>query len=90
MDYEGFRGQFAEGAEKEVKIQLVIEKIAQVENVQASDEDLDEEVKRMADLYKQSAEELMKSLSPEEKEYVKKDIAFRKTIKLLVQNAKLA
>ncbi len=90
MDFEAFRGQFAGRAENEVKIQLVVEKIAQVENVQVSDDELDDEVKRMAELYKQSAEDLKKSLTPEDQVYVKKDIAFRKTIKLLVENAKLA
>ncbi len=90
MDFEAFRGQFAGRAENEVKIQLVVEKIAQVENVQVSDDELDEEVKRMAEAYKQSAEDLKKSLTPEDQVYVKKDIAFKKTIKLLVENAKLA
>ncbi len=90
MDFEAFRGQFAGRAENEVKVQLVVEKIAQVENVQVSDDELDDEVKRMAEAYKQSAEDLKKSLTPEDQVYVKKDIAFRKTIKLLVENAKLA
>ena len=90
MDFEAFRGQFAGRAENEVKIQLVVEKIAQVENVQVSDDELDDEVKRMAEAYKQSAEDLKKSLTPEDQVYVKKDIAFRKAIKLLVENAKLA
>ena len=89
MDFEGFRGQFAERAEKEVKVQLVVEKISEVENTQVSDEEVEDEIKKMAEAYKQSAEDLKKSLRPEDMEYVKKDIAFRKTIKTLVQNAKL-
>ena len=90
MDFEAFRGQFAGRAENEVRVQLVVEKIAGVENVTATDEELEEEIKKMAEAYKQSAEDLKNSLSSEDKEYVKKDIAFRKTIKLLVENAKLA
>ncbi len=89
MDYEGFRGQFAQRAEDEVKVQLVVEKICQVEDVQASDEDADAEIQKMAEAYKQSAEELKKTLRPDDMDYIKKDIAFRKTIKLLVDNAKL-
>lgn len=89
MDFEGFRGQFAERAENEVKVQLVIEKISEVENTEVSDEEADDEIKKMAEIYKQSAEDLKKSLRPEDMEYVKKDIAFRKTIKLLIENAKL-
>ncbi len=90
MDFEAFRGQFAARAENEVKVQLVVEKIAQIENVQVSEDEVDEDIAKAAEAYKQSAEDLKKSLRPEDMEYIKKDVAFRKTIKLLVENAKLA
>lgn len=89
MDYEAFRGQFAERAKDEVKTQLVIDKIRQVEDVQVSDEEVEEEIKKMAEAYKQSAEDLKKTLRPEDMAFIKNDMAFRKTIKLLVDNAKL-
>ncbi|PYG85703.1 trigger factor [Ruminiclostridium sufflavum DSM 19573] len=89
MDFEGFRGQFADRAKDEVRVQLVVEKICQVEDVQVSDEEADTEINKMAEAYKQSVEDLKKTLSPEDMDYIKKDIAFRKTIKLLVDNAKL-
>ena len=89
MDFEGFRGQFSERAKNEVKVQLVVEKISEVENTEVSDEEAEDEIKKMAEAYKQSVEDLKKSLRPEDMEYVKKDIAFRKTIKLLVDSAKL-
>ncbi len=88
MDFQAFRGQFAGRAENEVKIQLVVEKISTVENVEVSEEEVEAEITKMAEAYKQSAEDLKKSLRPEDMEYVKKDIAFKKTIKLLVENAK--
>ncbi|HEY5584072.1 MAG TPA: trigger factor [Ruminiclostridium sp.] len=89
MDSEGFRGQFAQRAENAVKVQLVVEKISEVENTEVSDEEVEDEINSMAEAYKQSAEDLKKSLKPEDMEYVKKDIAFKKTIKILVENAKL-
>ncbi|MHB8064192.1 MAG: trigger factor [Ruminiclostridium sp.] len=89
MDFEGFRGQFADRAKNEVKVQLVVEKISEVENTEVSDEEAQVEIEKMAEAYKQSVEDLNKSLTPEDMEYVKKDIAFRKTIKLLVDSAKL-
>jgi len=89
MDYAGFRGQFAERAKNEVKVQLVVEKISEVENTEVSDEEAQDEIKKMAEAYKQSVEDLKKSLRPEDMEYVKKDIAFKKTIKFLVDSAKL-
>ena len=87
-DFEGFREQFRERAANEVKIQLVIEKISKVENVEATDADVEEEIVKTAEAYKQPVEELKKTLRPEDLEYVKNDIAFRKTIKLLADNAK--
>lgn len=87
-DFEGFREQFRERAANEVKIQLVVEKIGQVENVEATDADVEEEITKTAEAYKQPAEELKKTLRPEDLEYVKNDIAFRKTIKVLTDNAK--
>ncbi len=87
-DFEGFREQFRERAANEVKIQLVVEKIGQVENVEATDADVEEEIAKTAEAYKQPAEELKKTLRPEDLEYVKNDIAFRKTIKVLTDNAK--
>jgi trigger factor len=87
-DFEGFRGQFKDRASNEVKVQLVVEKISQVENVETSAEDIDSEIVKTAEAYKQSPEELKKTLRPEDLEYVKNDLVFRKTIKLLVDNAK--
>ncbi len=90
MDFEAFRGQFAARAENEVKIQLVVEKISKIENVQVSDEEIDEDINNAAEAYKQKPEDLKKSLKADDMEYIRKDIAFRKTVKLLVDNAKLA
>ena len=87
-DFEGFREQFRERAANEVKIQLVLEKISKVENVEVTDADVEEEITKTAEAYKQPAEELKKTLRPEDLEYVKNDISFRKTLKLLVDNAK--
>ncbi len=87
-DFQGFREQFRERAANEVKIQLVLEKISKVENVAATDADVEEEIVKTAEAYKQPAEELKKTLRPEDLEYVKNDIAFKKTLKLLVDNAK--
>ncbi len=87
-DFQGFREQFRERAANEVKIQLVLEKISKVENVAATDADVEEEIVKTAEAYKQPVEELKKTLRPEDLEYVKNDIAFKKTLKLLVDNAK--
>lgn len=75
-------------AEKAVRMSLVVEAIQKAENMEATDEDIDAELAKMADSRKQSAEDLKKTASPEDKEYIRDSILFRKTIRLLEENAK--
>jgi trigger factor len=89
MDIGSFREQFKERAEKEVKTQLVMEKISQVEEIVATDEDTDEEIKRIAENYKQSEEEFRQHLKPDDIEYIKDTIVARKTVDFLIEHAKL-
>lgn len=88
MDYNTFRGQFGKRAEDEVKTQLILEKISQVENIQVTDEDVDNEIKTMAENYKQDAEEFKKHLSEDDIEYIKESNKMKKTIDFLVENTK--
>ncbi len=90
LDAEGFKEQFKERAQDEVKSQLVIEKICQAENIEANDEELAEEIKKLAENYKQKEEDLKKNLREEDYEYIKENIKVRKTIDFLVNNAKLS
>ncbi|HHW00568.1 MAG TPA: trigger factor [Clostridiaceae bacterium] len=89
MDEKSFREQFSERAEREVKTQLVIEKIKEVENIDASEEELKEEIKRLAENYKEDPEAFEKRLKDEDKDYIKDNLIVRKTIDFLVDNAKL-
>lgn len=52
MDEEGFRKTFRESAEKQVKTRLALEAVAKAENLAASEEELEEEYKKIADMYK--------------------------------------
>lgn len=52
MDEEGFRKTFRESAEKQVKTRLALEAVAKAENLTASEEELEEEYKKIADMYK--------------------------------------
>jgi trigger factor len=87
-DINSFREQFEERAENEVRTQLVIEKITKVEGIEASEEETNEEINKLAENYKQSAEDFKKNLANEDIDYIKGNIAFRKTIEWLVENAK--
>ncbi len=89
MDAETFRGQFEKRAETDVKTQLVLDKISQVESISASEEELDEEIKKLAENYKQSEEDFKKHLKEDDIEYIKSTVVVRKTVDLLVESAKI-
>ncbi|NLX64982.1 MAG: trigger factor [Clostridiaceae bacterium] len=87
-DMEKFRADYRDSALEDVKTQLVLEKIAEVENIIASPEEFDAELEEMAKRYNQPVEEMKKHLHDDDIEYIKSSIERRKTIKLLVENAK--
>jgi trigger factor len=89
IDEKTFRDEFFESAEKEVKTQLVLKKISMVEDVDASEEEVNKELTRLSDTYKQSIEDFKKHLSPDDIEYIRNDIIIKKTVDLLVSYATL-
>ena len=58
LDNAKIQEQMRPQALKRIQSRLVLEKIAEVENIQISDEKFEEEVKRMADMYKMEADKL--------------------------------
>lgn len=88
MDAATFRAQFAKRAEGEVKTQLVLEKVGKVENIEVSAEELDEELKKLAENYKQSEEDFKKQLKLDDIEYIKGNLIARKTVDFLVGKAR--
>ena len=90
MDMKSFREQFSKRAEQEVKTQLVIEKIGAEEAIVPSDDDTNEEIKKLAESYKQSEEDFRQHLKPDDIEYIRSNLVARKTVDFLVENAKLS
>lgn len=88
MDAAKFRSEYRESALRDVKTQLVIEKIAETEGIDATAEEFAEEVAKMAERYKQPVEEMKKHLHEEDIEYIKNSIINRKTVAMLVENTK--
>ena len=74
-------------AEKQIKTRLVLEKVAETEQIKASDEEMDKEIERMAELYRMDAEKLKEGIQDEEKEQVAKDVEVQKAVVLLVDKA---
>lgn len=84
MDMEKFREGFKERAEKQVKLDLALEKIVADEKLEASDEDVDAEYQKLADAYKMDAEAIKKSIPAE---HLKTEIVQRKAVDLIVASA---
>ncbi|HHU62618.1 MAG TPA: trigger factor [Clostridiales bacterium] len=85
---EDFRAQYKDEAYNRVKTQLVLEKIAKVENIQPSDEDVEEEIKKLAEQYQKDPEEFKKTLQEQDYEHIKDGIRVQKTIDLIVNESK--
>ena len=77
-------------AERLVKSSLVLEAIAEKENVEANDADVDVELEKMAAMYNMEVEKIKSSLKEMDIEDIKGQIKIRKTIDLLVENATIA
>ena len=86
---EEFRSEFKERAEDEVKTQLVLEKVKNTEEITASEEEIQAELAKLAQNYNQDVEEFKKQVSEDDMEYVVSMVISRKSIDLLVENAKI-
>ncbi len=86
---EQLKEQMKPSAEKNLKTSLVIEAIMEKENIKVEDERVEEEFKKIAEQYKMEYEDLMKTVSEEQKESMKREVAFQETIDMLVAEANL-
>lgn len=71
-----------------IKTSLVLEAVAEAENIVATDEDVDAEIQDMATQYQMKPEELKDMIGDQEMENIKKDIASKKALEFLGANCK--
>ena len=74
-------------AEKRVKNRLVIDAISKAESIEATQEDVENELQEMATMYKMDVEELKKMMNLEVYSAIMNDVRTKKTIRFLVENA---
>ena len=89
LDNAKIQEQMRPQALKRIQSRLVLEKIAEVENIQISDEKLEEELKSMAEMYKMEVEKLKEVMGDYEKEQIKKDMAVQEAVTLVAESAKV-
>jgi trigger factor len=81
--------QVTPDAEKRIKTRLVLEKVAEAENIQVSDEDYNSQIEKMAADYNTDAEKFKKFIDESQETQIKEDMKVQKAIDLLVDQAKL-
>ena len=74
-------------AEKSIKTRLVLEAIVKAENIEVSDERVEEELTKMAEAYQMEVEKLKEFMGENEKKQIKEDIAVQEAITLLVNES---
>lgn len=84
MEKESFRKTFREQAEKQVKIRLALEKIVELEGLDLTEEELDQEYQKMADQYKMEIDKVKAAVPASE---LKKDLCVNKAVDLIKESA---
>jgi trigger factor len=85
------KAQMSGDAEKRVRNNLVLEAVAKAENIEVTDEELNEELDKMAQTYKRSVEEIRAILAANGNlESMKSELVVKKTIDFLLENSKVA
>lgn len=87
MTAEKLLDQMRPDALKRIQNSLVLEAIAQAEDIQISDERLEEELVKMAENYQMELDKLKEALGDYEKENMKKDLAIQEAVKLIAEAA---
>lgn len=80
--------QIKPDAIKRIKNGLILEAVVDAENITATDEEYDEELKTMAESYQMEIDKLKELIGDNEKDSIKKDIAVKKALELLSDNCK--
>lgn len=81
-----FRKNYEEQAKKNVLNQLVISQLIKEENIEATDEEVDEKVAEQAASVNKTAEEYKKNMDPRQFDYIRSDIVLTKLFKFLKEN----
>ena len=75
-------------AEQRIKSRLVLEAVAKAEGIEASEADIEEEMKTMAEAYQLDVEKVKEMLPEKSLAGIKEDIAVRKAAEFVVENCK--
>lgn len=86
MDKDGFRAMFRNQAENQVKGRLALQKVAELENIEISDEDMEKELAELAKQYKMDIKRV-KEVMPEED--MREDMKIDRAVEIVKKSAKV-
>ena len=89
MTPDSFKEQYKEQAEERVKSNLVISEIAKRENIEVTDEDVEAELKNMAEMYGMELDKLKGFVKDGELESLKEELKLKKAVTMVVGAAKV-
>ena len=87
LSEEKMMEEFKPEAEKRIRTRLTLEAIVAAENIEVSEERLDEELQKMADSYKMEVDKLKEYMGEIEKKQMKEDIAIQEAVTLIANAA---
>ena len=90
MTIDKLKEQMRPQAVKRIETRLVLEAVVKAENIQVTDEKVDEEIGKMAEAYKMEPEKLKGYMGEAEIANMKEDLAVQEAVDFLVAEAKLA
>lgn len=86
-DLPALRQELHPDAYKRVKTKLLVEAVAKAEKIQITDEELDEELNKMAQMYGMDPQQLRQSMGVEGILFLQKDVENQKALEFLFENA---
>ena len=86
QDEDALRGQMKEEAVNRVRVALTLEAIAKAENIEATDEDVNAELEKMAGMYNMTVDNIKQALGG--LEGIKGDLQKQKAVEFLIENKK--
>ncbi len=84
-----FKEEYKVTAEKNIKTRLLLEAIGNKEELEVSDEDIEERMRELAKSYGRDADEFVKNAGEQTKAYVREELKFDVAVKFIIANAKI-
>lgn len=87
MSEANYREQMKPRATQNIQSRLVLEAVAKAENLEATEQDLEDEMAKMAEMYKMEVDKVKEMIGDYQKDEIKKDIVIQKAIDLVTEAA---